>query len=230
MDPKTRDKIVETLSAKSVMKQNVYEQALNGFKTLKLAAQAITTDLKTKMETVDQRVSIEFLDCNEFECRIKFGGDVLVFHLHTNVFKPDQTSAVYKSSYVKNDPYNAYSGIIHIYNFLADSIKYNRENDLGYLVARVHINKEGHFYVEGKGVIGVLFNDLMHEQVSEARFTQLVESCMEFALGFDLLTPPYAQVSQISLYEIKELAINQKLKTGKRLGFTFSYEDDEEVK
>ena len=44
--------------------------------------------------------------------------------------------------------------MINIYNFLSDSFVYDRERDLGYLVARVFLNKEGHFFVQGKKQLG----------------------------------------------------------------------------
>ena len=49
-----------------------------------------------------------------------------------------------------NRQYRTYCGVINMYNFLSDSFKYNRENDLGYLIGRMFINKENTF-VEGKG-------------------------------------------------------------------------------
>jgi hypothetical protein len=42
-----------------------------------------------------------------------------------------------------------YFGVVNVYNFLSDSFRYNRERDLGYLVARIFLNKEGHFFVQG---------------------------------------------------------------------------------
>ena len=50
------------------------------------------------------------------------------------------------TSYVKEDKNRSYCGVIHLYNFLADSFKYNRLNDVGYLIGRVFIIRIGDSY------------------------------------------------------------------------------------
>ena len=40
-------------------------------------------------------------------------------------------------------------------------------------------------------------------------------------LDFDLLTPPYDQVNQVTVSEVNELNANMQISTGKRLGFRF---------
>src|SRR5574340_1141800 len=58
------------------------------------------------------------------------------FH-HTNVFEFDTRHLVWKTSYVKEKATRSFCRMINVYNFLPDSFKYNRANDLGYLVARI---------------------------------------------------------------------------------------------
>ena len=55
--------------------------------------------------------------------------------------------------------------MINIYNFLADSFKYNRLNDVGYLVGRVFLNKDLHYFVEGKRQLGFLYNDFVNDKL-----------------------------------------------------------------
>jgi hypothetical protein len=78
-------------------------------------------------------------------CELKAAGDLIIFHMHTNVFKLDQSHSLWKSSYLEEDEMRGYFGLINVYNFLSDSFKFNREGDLGYLVARIFLNKDGHF-------------------------------------------------------------------------------------
>ena len=60
------------------------------------------------------------------------------------------TIPIWTTKYVQKDELNSYSGIINIYNFLTDSFKYDRIDDLGYLVGRLFINRHSHYFVEGK--------------------------------------------------------------------------------
>jgi len=43
------------------------------------------------MQGVDKRVVIECKDRGEFEVEFRVAGDVLIFHMHTNVFEFDKT-------------------------------------------------------------------------------------------------------------------------------------------
>ena len=79
--------------------------------------------------------------------------------MHSNVFEFDKNHGIWKISYVENNDMNSYCGIINIYNFLSDSFKYDRLDDLGYLIGRIFINKDNHYFVEGKRQLGFLYND-----------------------------------------------------------------------
>ena len=56
----------------------------------------------------------------------------------------------------------------------------------------------------------------------------LIEQSFCHAIEFDLLTPPYDMVSEVTVYEMQNLISDLKLKTGKRMGFRF--ESDNEVR
>jgi hypothetical protein len=119
--------------------------------------------------------------------------------------------------------------VINIYNVLSDSFKYNRERDLGYLVARLFLNKEGHFFLQGKRQLGFLYNDLADNTLDRAKLKQVLHSVVLYVLDFDLLAPPYDQVNQVTVMEMNELNANMKISTGKRLGFRFQTDADEVV-
>jgi hypothetical protein len=59
---------------------------------------------------------------------------------------------------------------------------------------------------------------------------KIIESSIRYTLNFDLLTPPYDQVKILSVHEIQTTIDNTKIKTGKRLGFKFQADHDEEDK
>ena len=134
-----RDLIVETLKSKSVLKQDIYDITLNSFQLVKTVFKEIASDLSQKVTKADQRIKIEYKDKGEFEAELKVGGDLLIFNMHTNIFDFDKSHTIWKSSYLHEDPTRSYCGMITVHNFLSDSLKYNRVNDVGYLVARVFI-------------------------------------------------------------------------------------------
>ena len=47
---------------------------------------------------------------------------------------------------------------------------------------------------------------------------------MAYAIEFDLITPPYEMVDEISLMQINAISSDLKIATGKRLGFKFKAE------
>ena len=76
--------------------------------------------------------------------------------MHTNIFEFDREHKIWSMPVAAKDKDSTYSGIISIYDFLADSIKYGRTQDYGYLIARIFINKHKHYFVEGKQQMGYL--------------------------------------------------------------------------
>ena len=135
------DKILETLTSKSTLKQQIYDNTCTAFKLLKQELYRITEDLNSCLTDEDPRVLLRFLDHGEFTAELKVASDLLIFSMHSNIFQFDRNHEIWKTEYIKDDPSAGYSGMINLYNFLADSFKYRREDDLGYLVARIFINK-----------------------------------------------------------------------------------------
>ena len=218
--------IFNTVKEKSVLKQDIFNNMILNFKVLKQVLKEIGDDLCAKIEEVDERVIIEYKDTGEFEAQLRVAGDVLVFHLHTNVFKFDNQNSLWSTSYFKENGNRGYCGIINIYNFLNDSIKYNRINDAGYMIGRVFINAENHFMVEGKRQMGFLYNDIINSVIDKEKMKAIIQSAVLYTLDFDLFVPPYDQVKEVSVLEIQQLSENLKLKTGKRLGFKFQADSD----
>ena len=141
------------------------------------------------------------------------------------MFDFDKSHALWKTSYLKDDPTRSYCGIINIYNFLADSLKYNRYDDSGYLIGRVFINKEDHFFVEGKRQLNFIHNDFVNQKMNESDVLHIIEQAIMYSMDFDLFTPPYRHVQEISVGQLLNEASGMRLKTGKRVGFKFSFED-----
>ncbi len=218
--------ILRTLKEKSSMKQDVYVNTLNAFKTMKATAKLIATELKKDMSSVDKRIVIEFKEKGEFEFELRVAGDLLIFAMHTNVFDFDKGHQLWKSSYVKEDNSRAFCGIINIYNFLNDSFTYNRVNDLGYVIGRVFINKENHYFAEGKRQLGFLYNDFIHSVIDETAVKAILESSILYCMNFDLFTPPFDAIKEVSVLDMQTASESMQIKTGKRLGFRFQADSD----
>lgn len=218
--------IVETLTEKAGTKQKVFRQTSAVFQDFKEKMRELQVNLHGKMGKIDRSIEVSFRENGTFEAELKLSGDILIFSMHTNVFTFDSDHFIHKSAYIEENRMRAYCGMIQVYNFLGDSFKYNRTKDIGYLVARIFINSEYHFFVEGKRQLGFLYNDFENAVLSDNYIRAIIESVVLYALDFDLLAPPYDQVKELTVLEkIEQLGLSA-VKTGKRLGFRFEADSD----
>ena len=134
---------------------------------------------------------------------------------------------MWRNSYVKEDHTRSFCGIINIYNFLNDSFTYNRMNDLGYIIGRMFVNKENHYFLEGKRQLGFLYNDFVHTVIDSNAIKAVLESTILYCLDFDLFTPPFDAIKEVSVSDMQTASENMQIKTGKRLGFRFQVDNDE---
>jgi hypothetical protein len=213
-----REQIVEILRSKSGMKQDVYRRTIAMFEELKEVLQEIAVDLEREIMLHDKRITVGFVDKGGTSCELKVAGDLIIFHMHTNVFRLDQSHHLWKTDYLRDDELRGFFGVVNMYNFLSDSFKYNRERDLGYMVARLFLNREGHFFLQGKRQLDRIYPDVQENTLDRQQLNELLYAVIVHVLEFDLLAPPYDQVSQVTVSEMHELNTPQ-LSTGKRLGF-----------
>ncbi len=217
--------IIATLTSKSTLKQQIYDNTCAAFRLLKNELYRITEDFNKKLADEDPRVRLRYVDHGEFTAELKVAADLLIFHMHSNIFQFDRDHEIWKTEYIKDDPLASYSGVINLYNFLSDSFKYKREEDLGYLVARIFINKNNHFFVQGKRQSGFNYTTMGDNILDEKSIEEIVMASIQYCLDFDLLVPPYDAVKLISVGQIHQNISDAKLKTGKRLGFQFKVDD-----
>lgn len=222
-----RDLILKTLKEKSSLKQDVYYNTLSVFSALKTNAKQIASDLQKEAKSIDKRLVIEYKDKGEFEFELRVAGDLLIFVMHTNVFEFDKNHQIWRNSYMKQDYTRSFCGVINIYNFLNDSFKYNRINDVGYVIGRMFINKENHFFVEGKRQLGFLYNDIVNAVIDDSKVKSIIESAILYSLDFDLFTPSFDAIKEISVLDMQQATESMQIKTGKRLGFRFQADSDE---
>lgn len=217
--------IIKTLKEKSILKQKVYDNTLVAFSSLKEILRNLSKDINPSVTSIDQRIKLEYTDRSSFDAQIKVAADIVLFSMHSNIFQFDREHPAWKTAYIQKNKYNAYSGIINIYNFLADSFKYSRHDDLGYLIARIFINHENQYFVEGKRQMGMLFSNYGNEEISKQSLQNIVLTAIQYALEFDLLVPPYDTVKIASVGQAEAKIQHSKLITGKRLGFQFNSDD-----
>ena len=221
-----RTHIKQLLVSKSGLKQQIFDNTNALFNELKEAIHEFSTELDEEMdEKIDKRIRIEYSDRGKFEAQIQIAGDLLVFVMHTNVFNFEREHRIWQNPYVQADHNNSYCGIINIYNFLADSMKFKREEDEGYLIGRIFVNRENKFFVEGKRQERWRVEEFGGESVSREAILEILERAILYSLGFDLLVPAYDTVKQVSAEQFLSRQENTKLQTGKRLGYEFRSDD-----
>ena len=217
--------ILETITAKSTLKQRVFENTFETFNLIKGCLQEISQELNAKLRHTDRRIKLEYRDRGRFECELRVASDILIFSMHTNVFQFDRDHSIWKLSYVQSNNQNTYCGMINIYNFLTDSFKYNRVDDLGYLVGRLFVNTEKHYFVEGKRQMGFLYNNFGQSIVSRNDMRRVIQTAMLYSLEFDLLAPPYDVMKIATVAQLNTKIASSNMQTGKRLGFKFNSDD-----
>lgn len=226
--PELEDKksaIIGTLREKSLLKQKVYDNTLEWFGVVKDILKNMARDVNNNLGNLDSRIKMEYTDRSNFDAQLKVAGDILLFSMHSNIFQFDREHPAWKTPYIQKNKFNAYSGIINIYNFLFDSFKYSRLDDLGYLIARVFINHENQYLVEGKRQMGMLFSNYGNEAINRNALQVIISTAVQYSLEFDLLVPPYDTVKIATVGQAEAKIQHSRVITGKRLGFQFNSDD-----
>ncbi|MBK7967585.1 MAG: hypothetical protein IPK08_00990 [Bacteroidetes bacterium] len=223
-DSPTYSLILQSLAEKAPVKMNAIQKTEDAFKELKLVLKKLELDINKSLAQVDKRIVVSYHERGPFDIEFRIYDDILIFSMHSNVYTFEDSHHIHKSSYVKEKPFNGYCGMISIYNFLTDSFQYKRGNDLGLLIARIFINQENHFFVEGKRHLGIEFNDFDNDLIEPGRLNSIVEAAILHCLNFDIQTPPFDKVGAITVQEVMEKELATVVSTGKRLGFKFQSE------
>ena len=212
---------------KGCIKQKVYNNTFDTLNLIKkvlmeLAKEYNKDDIKSEFQ-----IPFEYKDKGEFEAELKYSGDVLIFMMHTNVFEFPKDHFLQNTSYVKEDSAMSFCGVINIFNFLGDSLKYRRINDVGYLIGRIFVNIDKHYYIDGKRELRLIPNNFVDTLIDEKKVREIIESAIRYTIDFDLLVPPYDQIKEVTVHEILSTLDTMTIKTGKRLGFKFQEDIDD---
>lgn len=215
------DSLCNLLITKGQLKQDIFGVTLETMQLFKDCAKGFEDFYRTNYADDHEDVAVLYTNKNQYQFQLKFAGDVLVFLMHSNIFEFSRDHEVMRTPYIKEDKTRSYCGMIQIFNFLGDSFKYNRINDLGYMIGRIMINKEGHYYIEGKRELAQVINNFSTNKINKDTVQEILKSAITYTINFDLLVPDYDETKIITVDEMLQIEDQNLIKTGKRLGFSF---------
>lgn len=195
------EQIVAVLQGKAALKQSIHNATRAVFQILKATAATTISTLQKRLEGNQPPIELDFDEVGIYEFRLQCAGDSLIFQMQTDVQTFDHEHLVYKSPYIQEEPHRAFFGSIVVHNFMADSVRYNRLNDAGYLLARLLLNCEGHYYIEGPRQLNFLHPDIAQNVVDQGVLEAIVQSCLLMAIDTDLMAPPFQDIQIVALGE-----------------------------
>ena len=227
MEIKEKSKLIcNQISNKGTLKQAVFKNTEEVFEMFKKHADGFPQTFHHCYPKSNVIVKYETTQPHSFS--LQFGSDILFFVLHSNVFEFNRDHELMKTPYIRENKERAYCGMISIYNFLTDSLLYNRYNDTGYLIGRVFINIENHCYIDGKRELSQIYNNFNTVVFDDSLAEVILDAAIQYTTNFDLLVPPYEMMKEIIVQDMVD--INNKrmpIKTAKRLGFRFQADTSE---
>jgi len=222
LPPDRLNLIAQGLREKSSAKQAIFRATQAAFTLLRQVSQQLCLELTQKVTAdADASVKIECQPINEMEFHIRFSGDLLVFIMHSNIVTFPDDFGPLNTPYVAADFRRRFFGHIMAYNFMADSIRYQRLNDPGYLLGRLLINIDSHYFLEGVQQLELPGHDMSASTVTAESLRLFVESAMIAAVNNDLIAPPLDDIQKIN---VKQKLENQQVSRGSKVGFSFSHQ------
>jgi hypothetical protein len=213
--------IQHLLESKSTAKQTAYKHIRKAFCILSDEAKSIISELRQRARPGDRDVTVEYNTISEHEFDVKLAGDMLIFVMNSNIVTLEESHEVMNEDYVREKEVNRYFGQIMVYNFMAESLRYNRDNDPGYLLARLMVNHENRFFIEGEKDLEP-YNKISENPLSEEDLKKFVKIVLKMAIENDLVAPPFTEVKSITLSQKRDHTI--EMGGAHKIGFRMSYE------
>lgn len=213
--------IKHLLESKSTAKQTAYKYICKAFSILQTEAQGVVEELQRRAQPTDKDVTVEFNVVSDHEFDVKLAGDMLIFVMNTNVVTLEESHHIMKEEYIRENEVNRYFGQIMVYNFMAESLKYHRDNDPGYLLARLMVNHENRFFIEGERELSA-YNNISQAPVSDLDLKKVVKIVLTMAIENDLVAPSFTDVKSITLSQKRDHTL--ELGGAQKIGFRMSYE------
>lgn len=218
--------IAHQLETKSLVKQEAYRNLYKTFKSLQKEAQHVITQINERLKNKDKDVTLKVIKENDQEFHLKVAGDLIVFIMHTNIITLGKEHGFNKSEKVIENPFRKYLGQVNVYNFMADSFKFNRLNDPGVLLARLFVNYENHFLIEGSGQLNFMFDHVSDHTITQEDLNIFIKLLIAQAIDNDMVTPPFPEIRTISVHQ--KLQKSQELGGGAKMGFQMTHQSQPE--
>src|SRR5690606_15362420 len=107
--PKQDEKVIlDLLAAKAGMKQDVYARTKLNFGILKEELERKAEQLQAGITKRDPRLKVEYAQQGDLSAKVVVAGDTVVFSMHTNVFRLDQSNDQWRSGYLREDELRGY--------------------------------------------------------------------------------------------------------------------------
>lgn len=222
MNKRLRNNIIAALAPQAKLRKEVEQAVSADFETLCYVLEGLAVEYR---ELLEPDVVVKFERRAQHVAIFTLDADVLVFAQLTDVFQFDRDHEARATEYVKANASRSFVGMVNVYNFLADSFKYDRDEDGGYLVARVFVNAESAFFVEGKRQRGMGVAQYGERALNAENWRKVVETAFKYAVEENPLVPPYEMVMQTDMATLKQYILTSKTKTAKRMGFGFRADD-----
>ena len=90
------------------------------------------------------------------------------------------------------------------------------------MIGRILINKDQHYYVEGKRELAQVLNNFSMNKLTPESVREILHSAIKYTINFDLLLPNYDTFKEVTVHDIMQMEDSiYTLTTAKRLGFKF---------
>ena len=217
------NKLVNLLADKATLKQDVFKQTCVTFEKIKQIARTLSKNIIENDSIDHNKIHVEFEEINKYEFQLKIGSDIIVFMMKTNVFALPNTSKHSHHSYFKESWKHQYFGQIVVYDFIADSVKFNRVDDVGYLIQRLFINIDNHFLVEGLQNIEYKYANILKNIVDQNVLETLIEQAIYVSIDTDLVSTSYAENFSMTVEQRLEKRYQS---SGTKVGFQMNSESE----
>ncbi len=213
---------IKMLAHNDELRKQIKAQTRKAFKELEIALMKIIDTYNPEMPT---DAKLKLIHPSDKVLQFTVDDDTLIFVMQPGVYEFDRNHKAMEAPYIAEDIERASVGIINIYDFLTDSFTYDRDEDEGYLIARVFINKDNAFFVEGKRQRNMGFSSYGKSELNEDNWVKIVETSIKYVCEMNALVPPYETQMVTTLGQMMMEILKQKSKNGKRLGFRFRADD-----
>lgn len=214
------EKLIGLLQDKAITKQYAYKNVYDVFNEFQSCAQKVIVAINENENLAAHQVEINISSINEFEFHIKVGGELIVFLMQTNIYQIPFSHSLFKSKYISDDKSRSYFGQILVYNYMADSVKYNRQQDTGYLLARFFVNNDMHFYIEGVKNLNYTYPDISRNEVNEGIIEDFILDTIQLSVETDLVTSSFKDSFTLTLSQKNDFVSSF---VGKKVGFKVGF-------